>query len=87
MKLFEYMAQGKPILCSDFPVLREVLEHERSALFVKPDCPRSWVEAITRLKDDSELGGRLARESFNLLKIEYTWLRRADLILRSLPQQ
>ena len=35
LKLFEYMAAGKAIICSDIPVLREILENDMMETF----CP------------------------------------------------
>ena len=37
LKLFDYMAAGKPIICSDHPVIRETVEHERDALICAPN--------------------------------------------------
>ena len=40
LKLFEYMASGRPIVASDLPSLREVLADGRNALLVEPATPR-----------------------------------------------
>src|SRR5690606_8869574 len=37
MKMFEYLATGRPMVATDFPILHEVLEHGRNAIFVLPD--------------------------------------------------
>src|SRR5262249_13241169 len=39
LKLFEYMAAGRPIVASDLPSLREVLTGGRNAVLVPPDDP------------------------------------------------
>lgn len=36
-KLFEYMAAGRAIICSDFPLWRELLEQHDCAMFVNPE--------------------------------------------------
>ena len=36
MKLFEYLAAGRPIVASDFPSIREVLQHHVNAILVSP---------------------------------------------------
>ena len=79
MKLFEYMACGRPILCSDLPVLREVLSPE-IAVLLPPDDVEAWVGAIQSLLGDP------ARRRFlgELVRSEakrYTWEARAGQIL------
>ena len=39
-KFFEYMAAGLPIICSDFPVWRELVERHRLGLCVDPEDHR-----------------------------------------------
>ncbi len=55
LKLFEYMAHGLPIVSSDLPALREVLENESNALLCDPDDIVAWVSAIERLRSSLQL--------------------------------
>ena len=50
LKLFEYMAMGKPIICSDLKVLRVVVQHNRNAILCNPDNIDEWVNAIRILQ-------------------------------------
>jgi glycosyltransferase involved in cell wall biosynthesis len=77
LKLFEYMASGRPIVASDLPSLREVLRHEQNALLVEPGNPQALVAAIVRIKDDPELGRRLAAQAMLDVR-DFTWARRAE---------
>lgn len=77
LKLFEYMASGRPIVASDLPSLREVLRHEENALLVEPGNPQALVAAIQRIKDDPELGRRLAAQALHDVA-QFTWARRAE---------
>jgi glycosyltransferase involved in cell wall biosynthesis len=81
LKLFEYMATGRPIICSDLPVLAEVLEHERDAILCDPDDPDQWVAALTRLRQDPDLRARLGANARRRLHREFTWSRRAAAVL------
>ena len=79
LKLFEYMAAGRPIVASDLPSLREVLAHEQTALLVAPGDPAALAGAVRRLVDDPALGSRLAAAARG--KVEhYSWARRAERI-------
>ncbi|HYT74316.1 MAG TPA: glycosyltransferase [Vicinamibacterales bacterium] len=77
LKLFEYMAAGKPIVASDLPAIREVLAHERNALLFEPGNPQALTAAIRRIKDDPVLAARLARQAAEDARL-YTWARRAE---------
>lgn len=81
LKIFEYMAAGKAILCSDLPVLREVLEHERTALLVPPEDVGAWERAMRRLIDEPELRMRLGKAARQELEAKYTWEMRARKVL------
>jgi glycosyltransferase involved in cell wall biosynthesis len=80
LKLFEYMASGRPVLCSDLPVLREVVRDEKNALLFHVDDPSSLAAGIERLRSDRALAdsiGRAARSDVG----QYTWARRAELVV------
>lgn len=79
MKLFDYMAAKRPIITSDLPVIREILDEE-SALFVPPDDVDAWHAAVTRLMDDVNLREKLANNAYAKVR-EYTWLERQRKIL------
>lgn len=81
MKMFEYLASGVPIISSDLPVLREVLEHGRNALLVAPDRPDLWVAALDRLVADPELARRLGEAGHTDYLARHTWDNRASQLL------
>ena len=79
LKLFEYMAAGRPIIASDLPAIREVLRDGENALLVEPGIADAIARAIRRLADDPQLAGRLARSAATDAAA-YTWSRRAERI-------
>jgi len=87
LKIFEYMSAGKPILCSDLPVLREVLTDEETALMCDPESVQGWIAALKRLHRDEELGRRLGIAAQNEFRAKYTWKARAKTVLKRLPLQ
>jgi glycosyltransferase involved in cell wall biosynthesis len=84
LKLFEYMAAGKPIVASDIPVLREVIQHDRNAVLCPHDDAGAWKAAIDRLAKDPELRVRIASNARHDLEQKYSWRRRAELIVEDM---
>jgi glycosyltransferase involved in cell wall biosynthesis len=84
LKLFSYMAAGKPIICSDLPVLREIIQHERNGLLVTPNDPDAWLEALNRLSTDPRERARLGTNAHADFLASYTWHERARRVLDSL---
>jgi len=85
LKLFEYMAAGRPIVASDLPSIREVLRHEENALLVEPGNPTALAAGVRRLLEDRALADRLARAAMTDVQ-DYSWDRRAER-LEALLQQ
>jgi glycosyltransferase involved in cell wall biosynthesis len=86
LKIFEYMSWGKAILCSDIPVLREVLDHDRNAILVPPDDLEAWMAALKMLIDDPgrrQRVGVTARRDF--IK-SHSWNQRAQEVLKGIEE-
>ena len=71
-KFYEYMAAGLPIVCSNFPVWRELVEGNRLGWSVDPEDPAAAIAAIRWLAEHPEearamgaRGRRLVQEKFN----------------------
>ncbi len=76
LKLFEYMAAGKPVIVPDLPSMRTVLEPNRHALVVETGDAAGFARAIERLLAEPALRERLGREALALAR-EFTWEARA----------
>lgn len=84
MKMFEYMAAGKPIITSDLPILHEVL-NEKNAIFCEYNNIDQWVVAINLIKENPDLGRRLGKQA--RMDVEkYSWIERAKKSLYRFPQ-
>jgi glycosyltransferase involved in cell wall biosynthesis len=86
LKVFEYMASGVPMVVSDLPVLREVLENDHNAILCHPQVVGQWIDAIDSLRDP-ELRLRLSANAQRDFMAHYTWDRRAENILFFLRDQ
>lgn len=82
IKIVEYMSTKKPIICSDIPALRELLD-ENSAVFVSPSNIKEWLSAIDRMKD-AQFRNTLASCAFGKFKDKLTWEARASILINGL---
>jgi len=80
MKLFEYMSFGKAIICSDFPVMREIISQDQDGLLVPPNNLWSWQRALDELQDPAKRK-RLGDAAFTKLSEHHTWNSRARAVL------
>jgi glycosyltransferase involved in cell wall biosynthesis len=82
LKLFEYMAAGKPIIVSDLASTRSVLRHRESAVMVQPGDPKALGQAVDMLLADAQLRRRIATEARKLAD-KYSWTSRAAIIAKA----
>lgn len=81
LKLFAYMASGIPIVASDLPSIREVLD-EGSAYFAKPDDAQDLARKVQEVVSDPNARAKAARAREKVK--EYSWKKRAQKILRDI---
>lgn len=81
MKLFNYLAAGRPIVAADQPHMREVLRDGHTALLVPPLDVEAGAGAIRRLLGDPALAARLAANG-KTEAAAYTWKARGEKMLR-----
>ncbi len=77
LKLFEYLEVGRPIVASDLPALREVLEDGRNAVLAPAGDAQALAGAIGRILEDRDLAERIARQAFEDASA-FSWDRRAE---------
>lgn len=82
LKLFTYMVSGRPMIVSDLPSIREVVD-ETCAVLVPPDEPQALADAVSKLLEDPEQMENLARLA-QARASAYTWQARANAILKPL---
>lgn len=79
LKLFEYMAARRPIVASDLPSVREIL-NEQNSILVKPDDPQALAKGVAKISENKALADSLVRKAFQDVQL-YTWDKRAERIL------
>ena len=80
LKLFEYMASGVPIITTDLPSVREVVD-DSMVSFVKPGSVNNLTQAFLKVDGTSML-----EKNGNIKKrvLEYSWCKRSKKIINFL---
>jgi glycosyltransferase involved in cell wall biosynthesis len=81
-KMFEYMALGIPVIASDFPFYRMVVEDNACGLCVDPDSPAKLAEAIEWLMDHPSEAAEMGRRGRDAVIHQYSWSHEANKLLR-----
>ncbi len=82
LKIFEYMAAGCAIVAPDQPNIREILQHDQTALLFDPNAADGIWPATLRLAADPALRARLgAAARAEIARCDYTWAGNAARIV------
>lgn len=79
VKLFEYMASGTPVVASDLPSLRDILD-EGNACLVTPDDSRALAAGIQTMLSNKERAAEIAQRAHEDSK-KYSWSARGRKII------
>jgi glycosyltransferase involved in cell wall biosynthesis len=74
LKVFEYMAAGRPTITLDAENMRRLFEDGRHALLVEPGSPQAIADAILRLLREPALRERLSSEGRAIVGERFSWL-------------
>jgi glycosyltransferase involved in cell wall biosynthesis len=80
IKLFEYMASGRPVVATSIPSVSEILRDGVNAILVPPDSPEAIAAGIKRALGDPALAKALS-ERASSDAVGYTWEARAKKLL------
>ncbi|MEG3152149.1 glycosyltransferase family 4 protein [Sphingomonas sp. ZT3P38] len=87
LKLFEYMAHGRPIITSDLPSIREIVQDGVEAMLCDPAHPDQWIATAERLAGDFTLRQRLGAAALEAFRASHEWSGRAKLIIAATAAQ
>lgn len=73
IKMFEYMAAGLPIVCSDFPMWKDIVESSGAGICVKPDNPNEIAKAIEYLLENPEMAKKMGESGREKVMEKYNW--------------
>jgi glycosyltransferase involved in cell wall biosynthesis len=91
VKLWEYLAVGLPVVISDFPKLRKLIERLDCGLVADPTSPKAIADAVRKLYGAPAERQRLGENGRRAVREEYNWEKQErkllDLYARLLPVQ
>ena len=73
-KIFEYMAAGLPVIGSNFPLWKEIIEQNNCGICVDPTDSLAIAAAIHELASDKELARKMGENGSRLVKEKYNWV-------------
>lgn len=72
-KLFEYMAQGIPIVASNFEMWRAIIEDFQCGICIDPSDPNAIAEAIRTILKDSDSSEKMGVNGRNAVINQFNW--------------
>src|SRR5262249_8316047 len=72
--LFEYMAAGLPVIVSDFPEWRDMIDRHGCGLLVDPTKPAAVADAMNWLLSHPEEAEEMGRAGRAAVMSEFNWL-------------
>lgn len=78
LKPVEAMALGVPVIASDLPALRELVDDGRAGTLIPPGDPAALADAIMSLDKDAELREACVRAGREEVESRRTWGHNAE---------
>jgi glycosyltransferase involved in cell wall biosynthesis len=82
IKMFEYMSMGLPVIASDRPLWREIIQGNRCGLLVDPRKPEEIASAIEHLLCHPEEAEAMGRRGRLAVENEYNWGKECPKLLQ-----
>lgn len=72
-KLFEYMSAGIPVIASDFPLWREIINGTGCGLLVDPEDPNAIAKAMNWILDNPIEAYEMGKRGAEAIEQRYNW--------------
>lgn len=74
-KMFEYMAAGIPIVASNFPLWKSLIEGHGCGVCIDPNDHSQIAEAVITLDGDRDCAREMGKRGLNAVKEKFNWER------------
>lgn len=81
VKMFEYMAAGIPVIASNFPLWRDIVERGGCGLCVDPLDPKAIAAAIDHLVMNPDIARSMGERGRRLVLQQYNWSTEEEKLL------
>lgn len=82
VKMFEYMAAGLPVICSNFPLWENIVTERNCGIAVDPLEPKSIAAAVTHLVDNKEIAKEMGKNGRKSVKKYYNWANEEEKLIK-----
>ena len=73
IKMYEYMAAGLPVVCSNFPAWEKIMKETGAGIFVNPENPEEVAEAIRYLLHNRDKAQEMGRKGRKAVEQKFSW--------------
>ncbi|MFM6005639.1 MAG: glycosyltransferase family 4 protein, partial [Sphaerospermopsis kisseleviana] len=80
-KMFEYMSAGIPVIASNFPLWREIIEGNNCGICVDPLNPQEISEAIQYLINHPQAAAEMGKNGREAVENKYNWEQESQKLL------
>ncbi len=81
VKMFEYMAAGIPVIASNFPLWREIIEGNHCGVCVDPLNPKAIADVIDYLVINQDVAKRMGENGRKAVMEQYNWPTQEKILL------
>lgn len=82
IKLFEYMAAGLPVVASDFPLWRRIMDDASCGICVDPHDPKAIADAVIRIVENPDLAKQMGESGRRMVLEKYNWESQEDILVQ-----
>lgn len=87
VKLFEYMAAGLPVIASDFPLWRELLDGAECCIFVDPRSAEETAGAMRWILDHTDEAAAMGARAREAVQERFNWTHEARILVRAYEEK
>lgn len=73
VKMFEYMGAGIPVIASDFPLWKQIIEKNNCGICVDPLDPQKIADAVQSLSENPEKAKQMGENGLQKVREKYNW--------------